>query len=80
MGRLPIELARQSTMKTRWQQLLVRATIWLAAEIILTCLGLDDLADYSEFLTQQKGIPSVPSIASPNYKIARGNIPNFCLI
>ena len=37
-------------MKVRWKIFLGRIAIWLAAEIFLTCLGLDDLADYSEFL------------------------------
>lgn len=40
-------------MKVRWKILLVRMAIWLAAEIFLTCLGLDDLADYSEFLDEK---------------------------
>ena len=41
-------------MIIRWRQLLVRITIWLAAEIILNFLGLDNLADYSEFIYEQE--------------------------
>lgn len=36
-----------------WSKLCVKAAIWFCAEIALTCLGLDDLADYSEFVTQR---------------------------
>ena len=37
-------------MKTQWQKLFVKTTVWLAAEIILNLIGLDNLADYSEFI------------------------------
>lgn len=37
-------------MKLCWKTLLVRIIIWLLLEIGLNFLGLDDLADYSEFL------------------------------
>ncbi len=44
----------KSTMKIRWKVLLVKITVWLIAEILLTCLGLDDFADYSEFLNEKR--------------------------
>ncbi len=37
-------------MKVIWKQSLYRVTVWLAAEIILNCVGIDNLADYSEFV------------------------------
>lgn len=37
-------------MKTQWKKLWVKATTWLVAEIILNLIGLDNLADYSEFI------------------------------
>jgi hypothetical protein len=40
-------------MKARyvpWKKLLLRITIWLAIEISFTFLGIDDLADYVEFV------------------------------
>ena len=37
-------------MKVRWQKLLLTTTLWLVAEIWLNFLGIDDLADYSEFI------------------------------
>jgi hypothetical protein len=41
-------------MKMQWKRLWVKATIWLATEIILNVLGLDNLADYSEFLFEKE--------------------------
>lgn len=41
-------------MQTRWKKLFVKVTAWLAAEIILNLLGLDNLADYSEFIYEQE--------------------------
>ncbi|MEW6497955.1 MAG: hypothetical protein AB1589_36465 [Cyanobacteriota bacterium] len=37
-----------------WKKLCVKATIWLATEIVLNLLGLDNLADYSEFLFEKE--------------------------
>ena len=33
-----------------WQELFLKLICWLALEIILNLIGLDDLADYSEFI------------------------------
>ncbi|MDY6937804.1 MAG: hypothetical protein SWY16_09060 [Cyanobacteriota bacterium] len=35
------------------RQLILNVFVWLATEIILTLLGLDDMADYGEYLNQQ---------------------------
>jgi hypothetical protein len=40
-------------MSSRWTQFFFKASIWIAAEIILNLLGLDNLADYSEFVFHQ---------------------------
>lgn len=37
-------------MQIKWKTLIVKTTIWLVAEICLSLLGLDNLADYDEFL------------------------------
>ncbi|MBE9166314.1 hypothetical protein IQ238_01780 [Pleurocapsales cyanobacterium LEGE 06147] len=37
-------------MKTRWKKTLIEITVWVIAEILLNLLGLDNLADYSEFI------------------------------
>ncbi len=41
-------------MKTQWKERWVKVTIWLALEVILNLLGLDNLADYSEFIFEQE--------------------------
>ncbi len=43
-------------MHFKWTKLLARITVWLAAEICLSFLGLDDLADYSEFIFEKNVI------------------------
>lgn len=46
-------------MQIQWSQLFLKTAAWFCAEIVLTCLGLDDLADYSEFIFQDRhGVPS----------------------
>ncbi|MDJ0716544.1 MAG: hypothetical protein QNJ54_20410 [Prochloraceae cyanobacterium] len=46
-------------MKVQWQKLWVKIAVWLVAEILLTSIGLDELADYSEFLCQHKEVVSM---------------------
>jgi preprotein translocase subunit SecG len=43
-------------MKFYWKKVLVKTTIWLAAEIMLNLLGLDNIADYSEFIYGQEAM------------------------
>ena len=38
-------------MNIRWSKLIVNLTIWTLSEVALNLVGLDTLADYSEFLT-----------------------------
>ncbi len=42
-------------MKTK-EKCLLRIIIWLTLEILLNFLGLDDIADYSEFIFEKNGI------------------------
>jgi hypothetical protein len=37
-------------MQIKWKTLIFKTTIWLVTEICLGFLGLDNLADYDEFL------------------------------
>ena len=41
-------------MKVRWKKLLLIASCWLATEIYFNFLGIDELADYSEFILNQQ--------------------------
>ncbi len=43
-------------MNIRWKILILKTTIWLVAEIGLNFLGLDNLADYSEFIFEKNVI------------------------
>ena len=43
-------------MKVKWKTLLFRASVWLTVEISLNLLGLDNLADYSEFVFERNQV------------------------
>ncbi|MEM7064724.1 MAG: hypothetical protein AAF572_16395 [Cyanobacteria bacterium P01_B01_bin.77] len=40
-------------MDSRWRFALCKIFVWLMAEVVLSMLGIDDLADYSEFIFAQ---------------------------
>ncbi|VEP15474.1 conserved hypothetical protein [Hyella patelloides LEGE 07179] len=40
-------------MKIPRHKLITKLLVWLTAEILLNFLGLDDLADYSEFVYER---------------------------
>ncbi|MGD1700529.1 hypothetical protein [Dapis sp. BLCC M229] len=40
-------------MSVSWKKLLVQTIFWLVVEIVLNFLGLDNLADYSEFIFEK---------------------------
>ncbi|WP_446391553.1 hypothetical protein [Coleofasciculus sp. B1-GNL1-01] len=42
-------------MHIHWKKLVFTTTLWLVTEIILNLLGLDNLADYSEFVFGRNG-------------------------
>jgi hypothetical protein len=58
-------------MKLEWKKVLVKSTIWLAAEIILNLLGIDTLADYSEFLYEQE-VASLSYLHKPTITVNLG--------
>ena len=41
-------------MKIHWKKGLAQITFWLLTELVLNFLGLDDLADYSEYIFKYK--------------------------
>ena len=43
-------------MNIRWKILLFKSIFWLFAEIFLNVIGVDDLADYSEFVFERNTI------------------------
>ncbi len=40
-------------MNLKWKTIFIKIIIWLVTEIYLNLLGLDTLADYSEFILVQ---------------------------
>ncbi|MDJ0534818.1 MAG: hypothetical protein QNJ70_20450 [Xenococcaceae cyanobacterium MO_207.B15] len=43
-------------MKIRWKALFIRGSFWLMTEMYLNLVGLDNLADYSEFIFERQQI------------------------
>jgi len=54
-------------MRLRWKKLLSQVIVWLVAEIILNLLGLDNLADYGEFVFDKDAIPIAMVFNLANY-------------
>lgn len=48
----------------RWKKLFVKGGLWLSAEVVLGLVGLDNLADYSEFLAQSRLPTELVELAS----------------
>lgn len=44
-------------MRRSENHFLLRVLFWLVTEIILNCLGLDNIADYSEFVFENNYYP-----------------------
>lgn len=43
-------------MQPSWKKSVLKVTVWIAAEIVLNLIGIDDLADYSEFIFESRHI------------------------
>ena len=41
-------------MKVQWHKLILKIFFWLLVEALFNFIGIDDLADYSEFLLMPK--------------------------
>ena len=73
-------------MKMQWKKIWVKTTIWLLTEIILNLLGLDNLADYSEFLFEkevaiEKHPPQMAVVVPPHRPQFNYNLPaRFTLV
>ena len=46
----------------RWQRFCLHGSIWLITEVVLSIMGLDSLADYSEFLNVRGMTTAKPPI------------------
>jgi hypothetical protein len=54
-------------MQVRWKKLLSQIMVWLVVEIILNLLGLDNLADYGEFVFDKDAIAIAAIFNLANY-------------
>ncbi len=52
-----------SKNERKWEKNVLKVSIWLFAEILLTFLGIDDLADYSEFVFEKTRHPHASSMS-----------------
>ena len=43
-------------MKIQWHKLVLKVLLWMSVEVVFNFIGIDDLADYSEFLLMPKVI------------------------
>ncbi|HEY9623438.1 MAG TPA: hypothetical protein V6C78_23980 [Crinalium sp.] len=51
-------------MKAWLNSVVIKVIVWLAGEILLSLIGLDTLADYSEFLLEHQPHLKIHSTAS----------------
>ncbi|MEM7554248.1 MAG: hypothetical protein AAF378_09110 [Cyanobacteria bacterium P01_A01_bin.84] len=51
-------------MRVKWKKLLVKSSAWLVAEVMLNAVGLDNIADYSEFISQNQVITQTTEVLS----------------
>lgn len=58
-----------ATMQVKWKRLFFQTTLWLATEIILTSIGLDDLADFTEYHIASKLEAGIELLNSPTVTI-----------
>lgn len=54
-------------MRLRWKKLLCQLIVWVVAEITLNFLGLDNLADYGEFVFDKDAIAAAMVFNFINY-------------
>ena len=51
-------------MKVKWQKLLLKTSFWLTAEVVLSLIGLDNLADYSEYIFQNRALNHLSAVVT----------------
>lgn len=57
----------------KYQKVFTRTLVWVTAEIILTLLGIDDLADYSEFIFERNAV--VQQRPAITQRLENGEVP-----
>jgi hypothetical protein len=54
------------------QSLFLKTALWLTLEFFLTAVGLDDMADYSEYLFKVKNLLPISQAALAQYQCLDG--------
>ncbi|NEQ44809.1 MAG: hypothetical protein F6K00_15100 [Leptolyngbya sp. SIOISBB] len=54
------------------QSVVTRIAVWLLAEVVLTALGTDDIADYGEYVFKDKSLLPSQQLALSEYVCANG--------
>lgn len=67
------ELIEATVMQVKWGKMVIKLTVWLTAEILLGLVGLDNLADYGEFIA---GDYTVSSHYRPAQTLLHTPLPN----
>ncbi len=64
---MQVRRVRVRRVEVRWKKFLAKAGFWLTTEIWLNVLGLDNLADYSEFLIDKE----LEELAQKNHRTVK---------
>jgi hypothetical protein len=40
-------------MNVKWRKLILKASLWVSLEVVFNCIGIDHIADYSEYLLER---------------------------
>lgn len=46
-------------MNTQWRKIVFKILCWLFLEVVFNLIGIDDLVDYSEFVSVPKAVVEV---------------------
>lgn len=54
------------------QSIVLRIAVWVLAEVVLTAIGTDDIADYGEYVFKVRGLLTAQQLAFTEYACADG--------
>ncbi len=46
-------------VNVKWRKLILKGSLWLTLEIVFNCIGIDDIADYSEYIFERNQIAQI---------------------
>jgi hypothetical protein len=48
-----------SRLRIKWQKLIFKVGVWIALELFFSYLGVDTIADYSEYIFERHNITAI---------------------